>query len=103
MSGDEVHVGHEQLRGMASALRSSTDRLDSAAKSAPAMPEVSTSAEKVSYTLGELSQAAAGLIATVDEVAGKIDASDGSYGEVDNRNAEQLRKEYYDEYAGRPD
>lgn len=84
-------------------MRSSTDGLDSAAKSAPAMPEVSTSAEKVSYTLGELSQAAAGLIATIDEVAGKIDASDGSYGEVDNRNAEQLRKEYYDKYAGRAD
>ncbi|GAB3283529.1 hypothetical protein [Parasphingorhabdus pacifica] len=103
MAGDEVHVAHDQVRQMASALRSSTDELDSAAKNAPDMPEVSTSAEKMSHTLGKLSQAAAGLIATIDEVAGKIDASDGSYGDVDNRNAEQLRKEYYDEYAGRPD
>ncbi|PRW62073.1 hypothetical protein [Actinopolyspora mortivallis] len=103
MSGDGVHVGHEQLRHMASALRNSTDELEPAAKAVPDMPEVSTSAEKVSYTLGELSQAAAGLIATVGEVAAKIDASDGSYGDVDNRNAEQLRKEYYNKYAGRPD
>lgn len=103
MSGDEVHVGHEQLRRMASALRTSTDELDSAAKTVPDMPDVSSSADKVSHTLQELSQVAAGLIATIDEVAGKIDASDGSYGDVDNRNAEQLRNEYYDEYAGRAD
>ncbi|QGK69224.1 hypothetical protein GIY23_06470 [Allosaccharopolyspora coralli] len=100
---DEVRVGQEQLRQMASALRSSTDELDSAAKNAPGMPEVSTSADKMSHTLGELSQAAAGLIATIEEVAGKIDASDGSYGDVDNRNAERLQKEIYDEYGGRPD
>ncbi|MHA6802795.1 hypothetical protein [Salinifilum ghardaiensis] len=103
MSGDEVQVGHEQVRQMASALRSSTDELESAAKSSPGMPEVSSSAEWMSNTLGELSEAAAGLLATVDEVAGKIDASDGSYGDVDNRNAERLQKEYRDEYAGRPD
>lgn len=100
---DEVHVGQEQLRQMASALRNSTDQLDSAAKRAPDMPEVSTSADKMSHTLGELSQAAAGLIATIEEVAGKIDASDGSYGDVDNRNAERLQGEIYDQYGGRPD
>ncbi|MDP9643718.1 hypothetical protein J2S53_003663 [Actinopolyspora lacussalsi] len=35
MSGDEVHVGHEQLRRMADALRGSTDELDRVAKSVP--------------------------------------------------------------------
>ncbi|MBE9374810.1 hypothetical protein IQ251_10175 [Saccharopolyspora sp. HNM0983] len=103
MSGDEVHVSHEQVRQMASGLRNSTDQLDDAAGGSPDMPEVSTSAEKMSHTLSVLSEAAAGLIATVEEIAGKIDASDGSYGDVDNRNAQDLQKEYSDKYGGQPD
>ena len=103
MSLDEVHVGHEQVRQMASTLRSSTDELGEAAKDAPDMPEVSTSAEQMSRTLSELSQAAAGLGAAIDEVADKINASEGSYGEVDNQSAEQLQRESYDAHSGRAD
>ncbi|SDK26411.1 hypothetical protein SAMN04487820_10631 [Actinopolyspora mzabensis] len=103
MSENGIRADRDRLRGMASALRSSTDKLDAAANDAADMPQVSTSAEKVSHTLGELSKTAAAVIAAIDEIARDIDASDGSYGELDNRNAERLRKEYYDEYGGRAD
>lgn len=89
---DEVKADRESLRSMANALRASTDQLAGAAKTMPAMPQVSTSAEKVGFTLSEITKTAAGLIASVNDAAAKIDASDGSYGQVDNTNADDLRR-----------
>lgn len=87
---DEVKADREQLAAMANQLRGSTADLESTAKSAPPMPGVSMSAEKVGYTLSTITKAVAGLIAQVGHTASQIDASDGSYGETDNTAATDL-------------
>jgi len=87
----EVKADREQLAAMANQLRGATADLESTAKSAPPMPEVSVSAEKVGYTLSTITKAAAGLVAQIEHTASEIDASDGSYGETDNTAAADLR------------
>ena len=89
---DGVKADHESLQGMAADLQSSTNQLTDAAQAPPPMPQVSTSAEKVGHTLSEITKTAAGLIASVEDTAGKIDASDGSYGQADNISAEELQR-----------
>ncbi len=89
---DGIKADRESLRAMANALRASNDQLVGTAKTMPAMPQVSTSAEKVGFTLSEITKTAAGLIAGVEDTANKIDASDGSYGQVDNANAADVRR-----------
>ncbi len=88
-----VKADHESLQSMATDLRGSTDQLTDAAQETPPMPQVSTSAEKVGHTLSEITKTAAGLIASVEETAGKIDASDGSYGQADNTSADELQRQ----------
>jgi hypothetical protein len=88
-----VKVDHDSLQSMATDLRGSTDELTAAAHAAPPMPQVSTSADKVGHTLSEITKMAAGLIAFVEDTAGKIDASDGSYGQADNTSAEELQRQ----------
>lgn len=89
---EEVKADREQLTGMAGALRDSTSELDSSAKTDPPMPEVSVSADKVGHTLSELTKTVGGLVAAVHQTADKIHASSGSYGEVDNHAADELRR-----------
>lgn len=86
----EVKADREQLAAMANQLRDSTTDLEATAKSAPPMPGVSVSAEKVGYTLSTITKAAAGLMAQVEQTASQIDSSDGSYGETDNTAATDL-------------
>lgn len=88
-----VTADHESLQGMATDLRSSTDQLADAAQDVPPMPQVSTSADKVGHTLSEITKTCAGLIASVQDAAGKIDASDGSYGQADNTSADELQQQ----------
>ncbi|MBA8826640.1 methyl-accepting chemotaxis protein [Saccharopolyspora lacisalsi] len=95
-AGDGIETDHEKLRSMASDLRSSTDKLTKAAQAVPPAPKVSTSAEQVGHTLSEITKTAAGLIAGLEDTAGKIDASDGSYGQVDNTNADDLQRQAED-------
>lgn len=92
-AGDGIKADHESLRAMADALRTSTDTLADTAKTMPSMPQVSTSAEKVGHTLSEITKTAGGLLASVEDTAHKIDASDGSYGQVDNTNADHLQRQ----------
>lgn len=86
----EVKADREQLAAMANQLRGATTDLETTANSAPPMPGVSVSAEKVGYTLSTITKAAAGLIAQVEHTASQIDASDGSYGETDTTAAADL-------------
>ena len=86
----EVKADRDQLAAMADQLRDSTTDLEATAKSVPPMPEVSVSADKVSYTLSAITKAAAGLMAQVEQTASQIDASDGSYGDTDNTAATDL-------------
>lgn len=90
MGNDGIKAEPDGLRQMASELRDSTSGLEGAAKSVPPMPEVTISNQNVGYTLSEITKAAAAVAAGVEDIANKIDASDGSYAEVDNRNAEDL-------------
>lgn len=90
--GGQVKADGEHLAEMASRLRESTTGLEGAAKSVPPMPEVSVSADKVSHTLTEITKTVAGLMAGVEQTASEIDASDGSYGEIDNTAATDLKR-----------
>lgn len=91
-AGDGITVDRESLRAMADALRTSTDKLADTATPMPAMPQVSTSADKVGHTLSEITKTVAGLVAGVEDTANRIDAGDGSYGKVDNANADHLQR-----------
>ncbi len=92
-AGDGITADHELLQQMADELRTSISGLDGVARSAPTMPEVTTSANKVGHTLSEITKTVAGVVAGVEDTAGKIDASDGSYGQVDNTNAADLQRQ----------
>lgn len=86
--GGGVKSDSQGLRGMAEALRSSTQGVQGLAHDKPPMPEVTISSEKLGYTVSEILKAMAGLGTNVEQVAGKIDVTDGSYAETDN-HAEQ--------------
>lgn len=90
---DEVKADPERLERMAAQLRESTSAVDQPARSVPEMPEVTTSGEPVSYTISELMRTIGALAAGAQETADKIDASGGSYGQVDNRNADDLGRD----------
>lgn len=85
---NEMNVEPERLKQMAGKLRSSTSGLEGAAESMPPPPEVTITSDKVGYTLSEITKTAAAVAAGAQDIAGKIDASDSSYAEVDNRNAD---------------
>lgn len=93
MGGDGVKTDPESLGRMAAQLRDSTSGLDGAAKASPPMPSVTISSERVGHTLSEITRTVAGLLAGVEDTAGKIDASDGSYAEVDNEAGVQLQQQ----------
>ncbi|MFC7343259.1 hypothetical protein [Saccharopolyspora griseoalba] len=90
MTNDHVKADPDSLRQMSNKLRAGTSGLEGPAKSAPEMPEVTISNQNVGHTISEITKTAAALAAGVEDIARKIDASDGSYAEVDNRNAEDL-------------
>lgn len=77
---------------MAGQLRNSAEGMNGTAEAAPETPQVSTSAERVGHTLSEITKTVAGLIAGVEQTAGKIDASDGGYGQTENRSATDIRR-----------
>lgn len=92
MANNGMKADPEGLQQMASQLRASTSRLDAVAEAAPPMPEVTISSDKVGHTLSEIMKTAGAIAAGVEDVANKIDASDGSYAETDNRNSEDLNQ-----------
>ena len=87
---DGVKADPEHLRQLATRLHQAASALDGVIGSVPPMPEVTTSSEKVSYTVSEIMKAAGALMTGVGETADKVHESDGSYGEIDNRNAEDI-------------
>lgn len=93
MAADGIEVDSESLRQMATQLRDSTSGLDGNAESSPPMPKVTISSDQVGYTLSEISKMIGGLIAGVEDTAGKVDASDGSYAHVDNEAGVQFQQQ----------
>lgn len=93
MAADGIEADSESLRQMATQLRDSTSGLDGAAKSSPPMPNVTISSDRVGHTLSEITKTVGGLIAGVEDTASKIDASDGSYAQVDNDAGVQFQQQ----------
>jgi hypothetical protein len=87
---DGIKANPGQLQGMAGQLRSGAEGLDGVADASPPPPEATTSNEKVGHTLAEIMKATGALVAGMHETADKIDASDGSYGDMDNQNASDI-------------
>lgn len=90
MGTDGLKADPDGLRRMATALRESTSGVDALSKSVPQTPEVTISSKPVGDTIAELLKLTGAIVAGVEDIANKIDASDGSYAEVDNRSAEDL-------------
>lgn len=96
-------VDREKLAGMSSQFTNSTKGLDDVASSAPPMPRVSTSADKVGHTLGVIAEAVAGTMGSVKHTASQIDASDGSYGDAENKATTELKDAYLrGDFPGEP-
>lgn len=89
---DGLKTEPERLREMAGQLKASTDALSGTGQSAPPPPEVTTSSERVGHTLTEIMNGVAALTTAVQDTSSKIDASDGSYAESDNRSVEGLHQ-----------
>ncbi|MGH3794681.1 MAG: hypothetical protein ACRDSP_07300 [Pseudonocardiaceae bacterium] len=84
-------VDSEDVRVLAGQLHDGVSGLDEVARQGPPAPNAGASSAKVADILASIMQSIAGLIASVENTVSKIHASDGSYGDVDNRAETDLR------------
>lgn len=91
MTDDGFLIDREDVQAMASQLQNGVSGLDEAVGHGPPAPNAGSSSAKVADTLASIVQAIAGLIASVEHTVSKIHASDGSYGDIDNRAETDLR------------
>lgn len=87
MPGEHVRAEPEGLRALASQLREGVSGLGGVTNAAPPAPNAGVSSARVGEALAAILRSSAGLVASLEDAANKIDASDGSYGEVDNKAA----------------
>lgn len=92
MTDDGFLVDRADVRALASELQNSVSGLNEAVGHGPPAPNAGSSSAKVADTLASVVRAIAGLIASVENTASKIHASDGSYGDIDNRVETDLRR-----------
>lgn len=92
MSNDGFLVDSADLGALPSQLQNSVSGLDEAVGHGPPAPNAGSSSAKVADALAAVVQAIAGLVASVENTVSKIHASDGSYGDIDNRAKTDLRR-----------
>lgn len=90
MANGPVRVDPGGLRDLAGRLREGASGLGGPASSVPDAPNAGVSSGKVSGALEAILRSSAGLVSTMDESAAKIDASDGSYGSVENQETRRF-------------
>jgi hypothetical protein len=90
MSDGVIRADSAGLQALASELRHGVSGLAEAGRAAPPAPNAGASSARVAATLAAILDETAGVVAGVENTAAKIDASDGSYGEVDNRSATEF-------------
>lgn len=80
-----VRAEPDGLRDLARRLRDGADGLNGPAAVAPPAPDAGVSSGTVSGALESILRSGAGLVTAMNDAAANIDASDGSYGSVDNQ------------------
>ncbi len=90
MSGDSVLADQDGLRSLVTVLRDGADELSTAARPGPGAPDVGRSSANVGAALSAIMKSAALLIAQSQDSAGKINTSNGAYGNADNQTATGL-------------
>ncbi|GDY33885.1 hypothetical protein [Gandjariella thermophila] len=86
MVGGGYSYDPARLTDIAGKLRDGAKALADTARSAPPSPDAGTSSAVVGEALKALVRAGATAVARMDDVAGKVHASQGSYDTVENTN-----------------
>lgn len=79
------------VRALAGQLHDGVAGLDETASQGPPAPNAGSSSAKVADTLASITQAVAGLLASVENTVSEIHASSGTYEDTDNRSEIGLR------------
>lgn len=93
MAEDGYEYSPEALSGVSGALRRGAEALDGATTPEPTPPDAGRSSEAVGSALRDLLSSAVAGAQNLDEMAGKVDISRGSYDDVENTNAGHVRRE----------
>lgn len=82
---ERMRVDSAGQQALATQLRDGVAGLGGVANAAPPAPNAGVSSGAVGQALSSILTAAAGLVSAVGDAGSKIDASDGSYGAVENQ------------------
>lgn len=93
MANGETGYGYtpDALSGVTNQLRQGAGTLDGVAKSPPQGVDAGASSAAVGQALNDLMRMATAAAQVMDDSAGKVHTANGSYDEIENNHAGQLR------------
>lgn len=93
MAKDGYEYSHDALGRVGGALRRGAGALDGATTQGFTAPDAGASSGAVGKALSDLLRSAVAGAQSLDDMAGKVHATQGGYGEVENTNEGELRRQ----------